>query len=172
MTPELSRSIALDTIGSAPRSLHVEANEAERIALARRFGLLSLDRLVADVTYHAGDAGIDASGTLEAELVQPCAASGAPVPASLSEPFTLRFIAPVAADPGVDEIEIEPDDLDVIEHDGRTVDLGEAVAQTLGLSLDPFPRSADADRILKDAGVLGEDETGPFAALKGLFNKT
>jgi uncharacterized metal-binding protein YceD (DUF177 family) len=172
VTPELSRVVALDTIGSAPRSLRIEADEAERITLARRFGLLSLDRLVADVTYHAGDAGIEASGTLEADLVQPCAASGAPVPASLSEPFALRFIAPVAVDPGVDEIEIETDDLDVVEHDGRTVDLGEAVAQTLGLSLDPFPRSTDADRILKEAGVLGEDETGPFAALKGLFNKT
>ena len=51
-------------------------------------------------------------------------------------------------------------------------DLG-AVAETLALSLDPFPRAPDADAVLRAAGVLSEDEavTGPFAALKGLKDK-
>jgi hypothetical protein len=39
------------------------------------------------------------------------------------------------------------------------------------LALDPFPRSPDADAILKAAGVVDETEVGPFAILKGLKDK-
>ena len=51
------------------------------------------------------------------------------------------------------------------------IDLGEAAAETLALALDPFPRSPDADAMLAEAGVIGEDEAQkrwrsaiPFAA--------
>jgi hypothetical protein len=55
-------------------------------------------------------------------------------------------------------------------HNGRAIDLGEAVAQTLGLSINPYPRSSEADIALKAAGVKdeGEHEAGPFAALAAL----
>jgi hypothetical protein len=33
------------------------------------------------------------------------------------------------------------------------------------LSLDPYPRSPDADAALQQAGVISEDQAGPFAAL-------
>ena len=48
--PEFSRPVRIDTIGEAPRKLHVEAEEVERINLARRFGLAAIDRLAADLT--------------------------------------------------------------------------------------------------------------------------
>jgi len=56
----------------------------------------------------------------------------------------------------------------VMEHDGQAIDLGEAVAQTLALTVDPFPRSAGADAALSE---LGAEESGPFAGLKGLLGK-
>ena len=171
MTPELTRTIALDTIGCAPRTLRIDADDAERQALARRFDLIALDRLSADLTFAVEATNVRVHGKLEAALTQKCAATGRPVDAKIKEPIDLRFIPPVDLTPGQDEIEIEADACDEIEHDGRVVDLGEAVAQTLGLALDPYPRSSDADAVLKEAGVLGEHETGPFAALKGLFNK-
>ena len=59
-------------------------------------------------------------------------------------------------------------DCDVVFHDGSAIDLGEAIADTLALSLDPYPRSAGADAALKEAGVLTEAEAGPFAALAKL----
>jgi len=56
-------------------------------------------------------------------------------------------------------------------HDGQLIDLGEAVAQSLGLALDPYPRSPNADALLKAAGVKREDEAGPFGVLASLKEK-
>ena len=39
---------------------------------------------------------------------------------------------------------------------------------TLALSLDPYPRSAAAEAALREAGVLSEEEAGPFAVLAKL----
>ena len=43
-----------------------------------------------------------------------------------------------------------------------------AVADTLALSLDPYPRSASADAALREAGVMSEAEASPFALLAKL----
>jgi hypothetical protein len=53
-------------------------------------------------------------------------------------------------------------------YDGGIIDLGSAIADTLALSLNPYPRSAGADAALKEAGILTEAEAGPFAALAQL----
>ena len=93
------------------------------------------------------------------------------MPAEIDEPFSLKFV-PEAEGAG-EELELDAEDFDTIDYAGSAIDLGEAVAETLALSLNPFPRSPDADAVLKEAGVLSEDEvvTGPFAALKGLKDK-
>jgi uncharacterized metal-binding protein YceD (DUF177 family) len=67
-----------------------------------------------------------------------------------------------------EEIELGEADCDVIFHDGATIDLGTAVADTLALSLDPYPRSAGAEGALKEAGVMTEEQASPFAALAQL----
>jgi len=171
MTPEFSHRVRIDTLGERPRSVSVTADPGQRAALAARFGLLSLDRLSADAELSRDGDVVLAEGRIHAKVEQACVATGEPVPADIDEPFTLRFV-PEAAE-GTEEIEFGPEEFDTIDYDGGAIDLGEAVAETLALSLDPFPRAADADAVLKDAGVLSEDEvvTGPFAALKGLKDK-
>jgi hypothetical protein len=45
-------------------------------------------------------------------------------------------------------------------------DLGEAVAQTLGLAIDPYAEGPNADAARKAAGIVAEGEQdGPMAAL-------
>ena len=44
----------------------------------------------------------------------------------------------------------------MVFHDGAAIDLGGAIADTLALGLDPYPRSAGAEAALKEAGVLSE----------------
>ena len=56
----------------------------------------------------------------------------------------------------------------MVFHDGAAIDLGSAIADTLALTLDPYPRSAGAEAPLKEAGVLSEEQAGPFAALAKL----
>jgi uncharacterized metal-binding protein YceD (DUF177 family) len=172
--PEWTHPIALDTIGVAPRAVEIAANADVRAALAARFGLLSLDRLEADARVSREAEAVEVRGRLRAEAEQACVATGDPVPARIDQPFALRFVAGETAK-GADEMELEESDLDTLPHDGRAIDLGEAVAQEFSLALDPFPRCADADARLRAAGVKTEEEaaelsreTGPFAALKAL----
>lgn len=171
MTPEFSRLARIDTLGEGGRTMTIEADPTERAALAKRFALIALDRLTAEAALRREGDVVFAEGRINAAVVQSCVASGGPVPAAIDEPFVLRFV-PEAADAG-EELELDAEDFDTIDYQGGAIDLGEAVAETLALSLDPFPRAADADVVLKAAGVLSEDEvaSGPFAALQGLKDK-
>ena len=172
--PEFPRPVRIDALGEGDRSIAIEANETERAALAIRFGLIGLDRLTAQaIVTRKGDI-LMATGRMDAQATQACVATGAALPVTLSEPFTLKFVPEVAegGEP-IAELELDVEDCDTIDYAGGAIDLGEAVAETLALALDPFPRAPDADRVLKEAGVVSEDEAevGPFAALKALKDK-
>jgi uncharacterized metal-binding protein YceD (DUF177 family) len=170
MIPEFSRPFRLDEIGTAARDVAIEADERERAALARRFGLLSIDRLSASAQLTREAEAVIAQGLLHAEVVQACVASGEPVPGALREEFSLRFV-PAGDGQDAEEVELQESELDEVEYEGGAIDLGEAAAQTLALALDPFPRAHNADEKLRDAGVIGEEDAGPFAALRALKDK-
>lgn len=171
MTPEFSRLYRLDTLGNDPRQVAIEADEAERAALAKRFALVEIGRLDADATLTREGETITAVGRARAEVVQSCVASGLPVEAKVDEPFRILFRPPPQGG-DEEEIELGETDMDVVFYDSAAIDLGEAMAETLSLSLDPYPRSPDADAALKHAGVKSEEQakidSSPFAALKGL----
>jgi uncharacterized metal-binding protein YceD (DUF177 family) len=168
--PELSRRFALADIGAEPKTVTVVADAGERKALARRFALGSLDALMAHVELAAVNSSIEARGTLSALMSQTCVATAQTLSVKLEEPFQIRF-EPPSTQVVEEEFELSADDCDVMEHDGQAIDLGEAVAQTLGLAIDPFPRAPNADAILKATGILAEQDVGPFAKLKGLLGK-
>jgi uncharacterized metal-binding protein YceD (DUF177 family) len=153
--------------------LHLVADEAERAAIAKRFGLLSVDRLEATLAIMAEGDSVKAEGTLGAALVQACIASGEPVPAALATPIAVRFVPNAALEVAQEDAQIElaSDDLDVIGFVGGRFDLGEMVAESLALELDPYPRSPDAERFLKERGVKGESEVGSFGALAALRDR-
>ena len=163
--PEFSHPVTLAEAAQG-REIAVEADEVQRSAIAARLGLVALDRfaLTADVRAVAG--GIAAKGRIMADVVQSCAATDLPVPATIDEPFDLRFLRDAEPDASLDEeIEIGGADLDILPLEGERIDLGETAVQTLSLALDPFPRHPQADRILGEKGVLSEEQAGPFAAL-------
>lgn len=171
MTSEFSRVERLDTIGGEDRHVSIEADAEERLALARRFGLVSLDRLSATFTIRRDMAAVVARGHVSAAVVQSCTVTGSPLPETVDEHVALRFVEPAAAEGGEEEVELSGDALDTIEIEGGGIDLGEAAAETMALALDPFPRSADAAAVLKQAGVISEEEAGAFGALAGLKAK-
>jgi uncharacterized metal-binding protein YceD (DUF177 family) len=168
---EFHRPVRIDTLGPAPRAMAIEAEESERAALARRFGLPSIHALSAEAAVSGNGEIMVAEGRMKARVTQSCVASGVPVEAELDEPFRIEF-RPQPARPGEeDEIELSESEMDVVFYDGSSIDLGEAVAETLSLSLDPWPRAPGAEEVLKEAGVKEEGEAGPFAALAGLRDK-
>jgi uncharacterized metal-binding protein YceD (DUF177 family) len=166
--PEFSRPVRIDTIGEGPRRLSVEAEEVERINLARRFALVALDRLAADLTLSSKGSDVAMDGTLFAKVVQACVATGEPLHAQIEVPFALIFRRQPEPAGHEDEIELGEDELDVIFYDSAAIDVGEAVAETLLLNLDPYPRAPGAEEALRQAGVKSEAEAGPFGALAGL----
>lgn len=171
---EFSHVVKSSDIGTGQSRIILNADEHERAALAARFDLLSLDRLEADIALSRDARGVIAEGRVRASLEQPCIATGEPVADTIDEPVRIFFIAE-PSDSGDAEVELGPDDCDSMFYDGQSVDLGEAIAQTLGLALNPYPRSPDAEKVLKKAGVISEEaarqEGSPFGALASLRDK-
>lgn len=170
--PEFSRFESLDKLGRSSKPVRIEATVEECAALARRFRLLALDRLAAEYVLVKEGQGVIANGRIEADLTQSCVASGAPVPEQLDEPFAIRFEREPGEHAPDEEIELSADDCDIIFFSGDRIDMGEAVAETLSLSMNPYPRAAEADRLLRKAGVISEEEAGPFAKLRQLTKKS
>lgn len=167
--PEFSRARRLDQIGAGETIVEITADPAECAALADRFGLLAIDSLEARYAIRRDAMDIRATGHLSARVTQACVASHEPVPAMVEEDFDLRFLP--EAEPGADEVELSESECDTIFYAGGAIDLGEAAAETLALALDPFPRSPDAEKALKAAGVVREEEVGPFSGLAALRDK-
>ncbi len=162
-----AHKLHIDKVRDGDR-LALSASADERAQIARRFGLESLDRLDALASLTRSGTKIRAQGRITASLVQSCVITGEPVVAYIDEPYDLRFI-PEPDQPEPDqEIELDPVDCDTIFHDGATIDLGGAIADTLALGIDPYPRTAGADAALKEAGVMSEAEASPFAILAKL----
>jgi uncharacterized metal-binding protein YceD (DUF177 family) len=168
--PEFSRRVDVRAIDT--RVLHLEANEAERATLAARFGLVALHSLAADIELAQDGDSVDAHGTLHADFVQSCAISGDDLPVQVREPIVLRFVpeSELAAE-AEEEIELDPDAVDEIPYARRSFDLGEAVAQSLALAIDPYATGPEAEKVRKEAGLLDEQSTGPFAALAAFKDK-
>lgn len=174
MTPEFSRPERLDTIGGEARAVTIAADAGERAALAARFGLIAVDALEAEFAIRRGTGGVLATGRVHAAVVQACAITGDPLPVTVDEPVALRFVEPGAGSvvgAGEDEVELGADTIDTIELEGGAVDLGEAAAETMALALDPFPRGPGAAAALAKAGVVSEEEAGPFGALAALRDR-
>jgi len=138
--PEFSRLVDVSRMGRLEHRLEIKANAEERAALARRFDLVELDELTAAlVLKKRGDGAVEMTGRWHARLAQRCVVTLEPVPAELGDEVRLFFggTGNASADPLDDEGWPEP-----IEN--GVIDAGEAVAQLMGVALDPYPRAPGA----------------------------
>lgn len=166
-TSELTRMVKARPLPAG--AVVIEASDAERALLAARFGLGAVESLRAEVALEQKPSAIRATGQLRAAILQPCAVSGDELPVTINEPIDLRFVEqhhrPVPNEEDI-EIELEADDCDEIAFTGDMFDLGEAVAQTLGLAIDPYVEGPNADAVRAAAGIVLEGEQlGPLADL-------
>src|SRR5688500_1266542 len=115
--PEFSRPIRIDTLNEQPRAMAIVAEPEERAALARRFGLLGLARLEAELAIARNAEAVSVRGTLQAEVAQACVASAAPVPAALIAPFDILFRPQPGPDQADEELELSESELDVVFYD-------------------------------------------------------
>lgn len=164
---DFAHAVRIDQIRDGDR-VDLSADDEERRLIAERLQLPSLSRLDAHAVLTRSGDSIRAEGRLSGALEQSCVVTNEPVPAMVDEPFAILFVPePTAARPD-EEVELSEEDCDTVFYSGGAIDLGTAIADTLALSLDPYPRSAGADAALKEAGVLTEEQASPFAVLAKL----
>jgi uncharacterized metal-binding protein YceD (DUF177 family) len=164
--PEFSRVVDTRSIRNEP--VRLEANEAERAALAKRFGIVAIHSLTAEITLEPVKRVILAAGTLAAEIIQSCAVSAEDLPVTVAEPLNMRFVPERGPGRPNEEVELAAEDLDEMEFSGTQFDLGEAVAQSLALAIDPFLEGPGADEFRRTSGLFGGGPESPFAALANL----
>jgi len=166
---ELSRLVKVKAL--TEDDFVVQASAAECEALAKRFAVSEIHELNALITLTPQKSEIVATGTLSARWSQPCAVSGDDFETSSNETIHLRFVPPYDETPG-EELEISSEDCDEIPYEGDSFDLGEAVAQSFGLLIDPYATGPNADRIRKEKGIEIEGEqSGAMAEMLAALTK-
>lgn len=169
----LTTTLRLDELSSAGLSLTLVPTPEELAALANRFGLLEPPVLQAELLVRLEGEDVRVTGRLHAHAVQACALSGAPVPEEAREGIDTLYRRPAPIDPHA-EIELNEVDLDIEPLTGGQIDIGELVAQSFGVALNPYPHAegeavAQARRFVTDEDAEVQ-RRNPFAALKGALS--
>lgn len=178
--PEFSVPVDIRKLYDAPKKLAANADECA--ALAARFGLEAINSLTACIGYHEEGKTIIAKGTLSADIIQQCVISLEPFASTVTQDFAIGFCpaqtmqaifaegeAAEGEAAGEPSFEIEADDCDIMPYEDGRFDIGEAVAQTFALALNPFPRGPDAEQVAQKHGlVTAVPKDNPFAVLQQL----
>ncbi|WP_430475452.1 YceD family protein [Thalassospira lucentensis] len=179
-TPEFSRIVKTDEQVSRKERLTIEASEKERAALAKRFELVSIDSLKAELTIKISSNGeVTVHGPMSAQITQNCVTTLEPVPEAVEDTVDVLFSPHVSED----DLPSNPDDLENLSEEelmallnqpeplvDNKIDVGEVVAQFLAVAMDPYPRQEGAEL---PKSVMAEEEAeeerpNPFAQLAGL----
>ena len=177
---ELTRLFSLDDLDRGGVTLEVSADADELEALARRFDLIAVGSLAATVMLKRGkaDTCIHVRGHITADVVQSCVITLEPVANHVdgaieidysTEPDSAWVVRDMAPD-----ADVAPGDDDQPEFlEGDEIDIGEVVAEHLGLNLDPYPRRPGVVFSAPDDASEDEDDpdsASPFAVLRELKN--
>ena len=168
----LSHPYNLARLGNAGDDVHFAAGEAERAAIAKWSGVLSLEKLEVQVRLEKlGPTRFGLEFTLEADVTQACVVTLEPVPAHIAHRFAreLAFTGQVRHRDAADDSEVV---LDLAKEEGPEeihslhYDLAAPVLEEYALSLEPYPRCPGVEFAPQSEGS-GRPES-PFAVLKGL----
>jgi uncharacterized metal-binding protein YceD (DUF177 family) len=180
---EFARPFALDALRDRPVHQRLAAEPAERASLAKRLGILGIDRLEAELKVQRVRAGraVRVEGRITAALSQACVVSLQPVAQSVDETFVTVFVPaedmkplPVDEEGAIDVDAMDPDEeLEEPLPEGP-LDLGELVAQEFAVALDPYPRAPGAtfkENWSAAVPAAPEGKIKPFADLKARLDK-
>lgn len=179
-TPEFSRIVKTDEQVGTKEKLTIEANQQECEALAKRFELVSIDSLTAELTItKASNGEVTLRGPMHADIVQSCVTTLEPVTETVEDSVEVLFSPHVSED----DLPSNPEDLeDLSEEDlmalldqpeplvDGMIDAGEVVSQFLAVAMNPYPRKDDAElpASVKSEEEAEEERPNPFAQLAGL----
>ncbi len=154
----------------------IEADAAQRQALADEHGLLSVEGYRADLLVTPWKRhGVKVTGTVEADITQACVVTLDPVRAHIEEAVEGLFLPEDSklgrlGFEGGGEILLDAEGPDSPEtFHGDSVDVGALAEQFFGLAIDPYPRKPGASL---DVGGDEPEETEFQRKLKSLLGKS
>lgn len=155
-TPELSRPLQVARIPAKGSHEHVSATPIECAALATRLGVPAIHSVFARLLvapWRGG--GVKVTGTARLDLDQVSVVSLEQFRTHQDFEIERYFLSRANVD----------DDVDVIEN--GEIDIGEIVAETLALDLDPYPRRpGEQFEGLNTENTGVHDNVAPFGTLK------
>lgn len=170
----LSRPVEIAGIGASGLRLTIEADAAERQAMARADGLVAIEALSGDLLLRPeGRSGVHLTGRLSGRIVQTCVVTLEPFASDVREDIDVHFLPESEIKPVVPTDQGEEDDLAEIDPpdaivDGR-IDVGAVMAEFLALSLDPYPRKPGA--VFVEPAPKQDGDDSPFKALGQLAGR-
>ena len=168
MTDAWDKPVRLHEVRGLLR-LKLAPNDAQRQAIAKQLGLVSLPALEADVTLKPWLDGVELKGRFWATVEQVCGVSLDRFEQDVDGEIDVRAAPQGSPNAGGEdpagEIELDPeaaDPPDVLVND--QIDVASYVVEHLALEVDSFPRKPGATFDYNPP----EDDISPFAALKKL----
>ena len=130
-------------------------------ALAERFGWVAINKLAVELTVRKVARNCwDVSGRINAEIIQSCIVTVAPLAESIDFQIDERY---VRFDDKMDEVEVRLDGAEPLKN--GAIDIGELAVQSLGLAATDWPRVENAP----DSYSVGDQRSDhPFAGLSAL----
>jgi uncharacterized metal-binding protein YceD (DUF177 family) len=159
---EFSRPTRVQPLPRDGLSVDIEANAAERAALARLNNLPGIERLTASLRIAKWRRGVAVEGELSARVTQTCVVSLEQFDVDIEEPIEATFLPPEAM-PAPPESEADEDAPDPLV-DGR-IDLGALASEFLTLALDPYPRKPG---VAFEPPAPAIEPESPFSRLRAL----
>jgi uncharacterized metal-binding protein YceD (DUF177 family) len=161
ITPEFSRPLLVDRVPRKGSHEVFAAEPAECLALAKRFDLPALHSVKAHLIatpWRGG--GIKVTGKVDADLEQVSVVSLEGFRSGISFEVERYFL------PEKMIVDAVADDVDPIEN--GEIDLGEVIAEEMGLVLEPYPRKPGEsfEAVIEDDGAVSEAQVSPFAKLQ------
>lgn len=153
---EFSRVFDVGELQDDGSSRELKASPEELTALQKRYGLDALDEVRGELKISALEAGaMKVTGKIFARLSQTCVVTLEPVDEVIGEFISIAYLPEGAEDP--EEEEVDPlSDEEYEFFDGKSVDLGELVAQQIAAAINPYPRKDGAE--LGKVASMGDSE--------------
>ncbi len=143
----------------------IEADTAQRAALAKEHGLLSVEAYRAELLVASWKRNaVKVSGRVEADITQACIVTLDPVEAHIDEPVEALLLPEDSklgrqGFEGGGEILLDAEGPDSPEtFSGDTIDVGALAEQFFGLAIDPYPRKPGVSLEAADEDEPAENE--------------
>lgn len=174
-----SYKLGVGHLSANPVHVTLDADERERLGLANRWGVSSVESVTADLDLSRWKRdGVRVKGTIEAHITQACVVTLDPVASIIDDKIDALFVPDGSRLARVEtsdigEMIIDAEGPDAPEtFQGDAIDVAQICEEFIVLSINPYPRKEGAELPpAADGQVEDEPVESPFSGLRDFKNK-